>query len=103
MRPRLVCTFALLAALPTALRAESLPGTRPLEMKGDLATQMVAGIDKYLMRELEASRAERLKRWKLDTSSRDAYLKALQARRDRLKQILGVVDQRLPVKELQYV
>jgi hypothetical protein len=46
-----------LAALPA--RAEPLPDTKPLTRSGDLAAQMVAGMDRYLMRELEASVARR--------------------------------------------
>ena len=45
-----------LAISSTAARAEELPGTKPLTMQGDLAAQMVAGIDRYLMRELDVRR-----------------------------------------------
>ena len=38
---------------------EVLPGTRPLVAEGDLAAQMVAGIDRFLMRELADSAAKR--------------------------------------------
>ncbi|WP_020468406.1 alpha/beta hydrolase family protein [Zavarzinella formosa] len=38
--------------------ADQLFGTEPLTEKGDLAAKMVAGIDKYLMRELEKAQAE---------------------------------------------
>src|SRR5262245_10566076 len=36
-------------------RAEPLPGTKPLTEEGDIASKMVAGIDKFLLRELEQS------------------------------------------------
>ena len=32
-----------------------LAGTQPLTMEGDIAAQMVAGIDKFLLREIELS------------------------------------------------
>ena len=45
--------LSLLVLLPASVaHAEPLPGTKPLTREGDLAAQMVAGIDKYLMREL---------------------------------------------------
>src|SRR5437660_397625 len=87
----------------TPLPAESLPGTKPLTTEGDLAAQMVAGIDKYLMRELAASVEKRKALWKPDYSSPEAYTKSVQANRERLKKILGVVDQRVPVAALEYV
>jgi len=96
--------FALLLLLfaGPALSAEPLPDTKPLTAEGDLAAQMVAGIDKYLMRELTASVEKRKQFWKPDFSSVEAYTKSVQPNRERLKKILGVVDPRVPV-EMQYV
>jgi dienelactone hydrolase len=97
--------FALVIAgfFATRLAAQSLPGTKPLEAKGDLAAQMVSGIDKYLDRETAAAVEKRKAFWKPDFSSPQAYEKSVQPNRDRLAQILGVVDKRLPVRELEYV
>jgi dienelactone hydrolase len=72
-------------------------------MKGDLAARMVAGIDAYLMKALEASVEKRKQAWQPDVSSAEAYRKWLQPKRQQLKKILGVIDQRLPFTELQYV
>ena len=49
--------------------AQQLPGTDPLTMDGDLATNMVMGIDSFVMRQLEASVEQRASRWNLDFSS----------------------------------
>jgi dienelactone hydrolase len=73
---------------------ETLPGTKPLTLKGDLAEQMVAGIDRFLMRELERTHRQRPARWKLDTSSTEAYERSLQPYRARLAHMLGVRDER---------
>jgi dienelactone hydrolase len=100
MRICLVFT-ALLILVPSSV-AQTLPGTKPLTMQGDLAAQMVAGIDKYLDRELAASVEKRKDHWKPDFSSADAYLKSVQPNRARLKKLLGVIDKRLPVN-LEYV
>jgi dienelactone hydrolase len=101
-----MCSYRLsvvlwLAFVPSAL-AEPLPGTKPLERGDDLAAQMVAGIDHYLLQELAASVAKRQAYWKPDYSSVDAYRKSVQPNRERLKKILGVVDPRLPPR-LEYV
>src|SRR5579871_6382120 len=97
----LVGAVAVLAHSP--LCAEPLPETKPLTREGDLAAQMVEGIDKYLMRELAASVEKRKQFWKPDFSSPEAYVKSVQPNRERLKKILGVVDARVPFKELEYV
>jgi dienelactone hydrolase len=94
-------TVAALALAP--LRADSLPETKPLSRDGDLAAQMVEGIDKYLMRELAASVEKRKQYWKPDFSSLEAYAKSVQPNRERLKKILGVVDERVSPVVMEYV
>ena len=64
---------------------------------------MVEGIDKYLDREIAASVEKRKQYWKPDFSSPEAYLKSVQPNRERLKKILGVVDERVPFTDLEYV
>src|SRR5215471_20898678 len=95
-------TLILTFSVSCPLFAEPLPGTKPLTMEGDLAAQMVAGIDKYLMRELAASVEKRKQFWKPNFSSPENYAKSVQPNRERLKKIIGVVDQRLPPK-MEYV
>jgi dienelactone hydrolase len=92
----------LLFVFASSLYAEPLPGTQPLTAEGDLAAKMVAGIDKYLMRELAGAVEKRQEFWKLDYSRLDA-VKTLEPYRERLKKFLGVVDARVPVRELEYV
>jgi dienelactone hydrolase len=85
--------WTLFLLLATAA-PDTLPDTKPLQPKGDLAEQMVAGIDRFLMRELEATHQRRPGKWKLDTSSPEAYAKSLQPYRTRLAHMLGVRDER---------
>ena len=83
--------------------ADPLPNTQSLEDRDDLAVKMVAGIDKYLTRELAASPDERKQHWKPDFSSPAAYAKSVEPNRQRLKRTLGIVDPRVPVVEVEYV
>ena len=83
-------------ALPSRKSGEPLPGTEPLTMEGDIAAQMVAGIDKFLLREIDLSVERREKHWKRDFSSPEAYNKSIEPNRQRLAKILGVVDERVP-------
>ncbi len=76
--------------------ADPLPGTRPLTEDGDLAAKMVAGIHKYLDRELAAAPARRDEVWKANARE------PLVAKRERLRKLLGVVDERVKPK-LEYV
>jgi dienelactone hydrolase len=87
---------------PSAVKsADPLPGTQPLTDTGDLAAKMVAGMHKYLDRELAAAPRERQNRWKIDRSSEEAYAKSAAPHRERLKKYLGVVDARVPPR-LEY-
>src|SRR5262245_56496325 len=52
--------------LTSSATAEPLPNTKPLTEEGDLAAKMVAGIHKYLDRELGASPGKRDELWKAD-------------------------------------
>ena len=81
---------------PERRQAKALPGTRPLEEEGDFAALMVEGIDRFLRREIEQSRERRAAFWKVDRSSPEAYEQSVAPKRDRLKKILGVVDERAP-------
>ena len=47
--------FAGGLTVDTNANAVTLPATQPLTLQGDLSAQMVAGIDKFLMREIEQS------------------------------------------------
>src|SRR5262245_24873633 len=80
-----------------------LAGTEPLIMEGDIAAAMVAGIDKFLLSEIELSVERREKFWKRDFSSPEAYNKSIEPNRQRLKKILGVVDERVPFEAPELV
>jgi dienelactone hydrolase len=101
--PRFLVVLALLLLAGRFPAAEPLLDTKTLTWEGDLAARMVAGIDTYLMRELKASGKKRQALWKVDTSSEKAYLASVRPHRERLAKILGVVDKRLPVRELEYI
>lgn len=94
--------FALLA--PVALLAEqpssqSLPGTITLEMTGDIASQLVGGVDRFLLHQLKQSVERRKKHWQRDFSSLDAYHRSIAPNRKRLAHRLGVRDKRVKNSE----
>ena len=52
---RFIPRFRLSLASAQEKVSGPLAGTKPLTMEGDIAAQMVAGIDKFLLREIELS------------------------------------------------
>jgi dienelactone hydrolase len=90
------CSFiyALSTSLPSAAQeyGPPLPGTKPLTMTGDIASELVAGVDRFLLKQIEDSVASREKYWKRDFSSPRAYTASVEPLRRRLAHILGVRD-----------
>lgn len=83
-----------------------LPGTARLTMQGDLAEQMVDGINAYLDGATARAKQERARYWKRDFSSVAAHEASIAGNRERLRRIIGAVDRgavdrRVPVKALQ--
>ena len=75
---------------------DRLEGTRPLTLQGDIASKMIEGIDRFLLRKTKQSIVARLKQWQRDLSSAAAYNQSVSQNRQRLAHILGVRDQRVP-------
>ncbi len=94
--------LSLLAAESTSA-AEPLAGTQPLTWTDDLASRLVDGVDRFLLRKLEDSIAERSKHCQRDFSSPEAYQKSIEPNRQRLAQILGVRDERLAFDGVEFV
>lgn len=90
-------------AAGAAAAADPLPGTKPLEGDRDFASDMVDGIDRFLLRQIEASVEPRKSLWKRDTSSPEAYAKSVEPNRARFARIIGVVDKREPCEALEFI
>jgi len=88
------CAFASGQAVGRG--AQPLPGTEPLTVTGDLADALVAGADRFLLKQLDSSTAGRARYWNRDFRSVDAYNTSVEPNRKRLAHILGVRDARVP-------
>ncbi len=73
----------------------ALPGTQLLTMEGDIASTLVEGVDRFLLRKIKESVKNRENHWKRDFSSTKAYEASIEPNRIRLKKILGLVDDRV--------
>lgn len=76
-----------------------LPGTQPLTIKQPLDEVMVAGIDKFALREIAASPARRDQLWKLDGVNAADWDKTVAARRAKFAEYIGAVDPRVTATE----
>lgn len=107
MTPRFLKSFLTVAlgafALFRLANAQPLPGTAPLEVQGDIASNLVAGADRFLLRKLDESAAKRAQFWHRDFSSAQAYDQSLSINRQRLAHILGVRDPRVDHVEMELV
>ena len=94
--PALLATFTIATSDFGASAQELKPAdTTPLTMEGDLASQMVDGIDRFLLKEIEQAAAIRAERFKVDTSSPEAYEASLKPHREKLAKCLGIRDARM--------
>ncbi len=69
--------------------------TKPLTIEGDIASHLVAGVDRFLLRELSDSVAQRARHWQRDFTSQEAYAKSVEPNRQRLAHIIGLRDERV--------
>ena len=91
-----ISTAAQEPGAPTVESADiGLPGTSPLTAQGDLAMQMVDGIRRHLLAQTAQQATERPRVWSREFSSAAAYERSVAANRERLRTIIGAVDERV--------
>lgn len=73
----------------------ALPGTVSLTAEGDLAMQMVDGIHRHLRAQTVQQAAERPRLWNRDFSSAARYDQSVEPNRQRLRRMIGAVDERV--------
>ena len=93
--------FNLIGYSQEASAAKSLKGTTVLDIQGDVASQLVDGVDRFLLKELDRSIQTRLALWpKPNAAIRDSnpssvYEAAIQPLRDELRMRIGMIDDRV--------
>jgi dienelactone hydrolase len=101
---RLNSAFAIWLAVASIVTAQTtLPETPPLTLEGDIAAQLVDGVDRFLLREIEQSVGKRAQHWQRDLSSPAAYAASVKKNRERLSQIIGLRDARPAIDALELV
>ena len=95
--------FAFSIGAETKGIAQQLPGTAPLTLQGDISELMIAGVDRFLLRETDAALALRGAHWRRDVSSQSAYADSVAPNRERLAKLLGLRDARVGFEDLELV
>jgi dienelactone hydrolase/type 1 glutamine amidotransferase len=70
--------------------AGPVPGTKLLDTDADIASELVAGVDRFCDRQLASAAEATGPRWKLDATSPEAFQASLEPHRRRLASMLGV-------------
>ena len=94
--------FWFLASMPSA-EGDTLPGTNPLTMQGDLAAQMVTSLDEFVAQAVADSVESRQQLWNRDYRSHEAYTASIAPNRERFRQYIGCVDERAPIDALDHI
>jgi hypothetical protein len=82
--------------------SKTLDGTSSLELQGDIASTLVDGVDRFLIKELASSVQKRMDQWpkpnRSDANASDAtlYESATKELREELRTRLGMIDARVP-------
>lgn len=95
---RLLPSFVLLVAssrTALATEGERLEGTKPLTIQGDITSQLVDGVDRFLLKKISESSAGRGRFWEGDG--------VVEANRTRLAAILGATEGRVPFEAFELV
>ncbi len=89
-------TALFFGAAPVLLgqKASPFPGTRPLTWGGDLASELVAAADAFLIGEIERSRGGREVFWNRDSATPEAYADSVEPNRQRFRRMVGAVEER---------
>ncbi|MCH9726655.1 MAG: dienelactone hydrolase family protein [Planctomycetes bacterium] len=80
------------AVLKKAPDQSPLPGTRKLTDTSDLSSKMIAGIDRFLLKQISQAATERANVWSRDLSSPEAYTRSIESNRKDLSAMLGLTD-----------
>jgi dienelactone hydrolase len=100
--------FVASSLLPTVIPAHAsepgtLPGTAVLLGDDDLSEQMAYGVARYFEGEAFLSADKRAAFWQPDFSSTSAYEKSVAPNRERFRRLIGAVEARSTVRDLEYV
>ncbi|MCE2809530.1 MAG: hypothetical protein LW850_03935 [Planctomycetaceae bacterium] len=80
-------------------KAIELPGTERLTLQGDIASELVSGVDRFLLKQIDASVMRRMANWPQPNSQNneirpEVYEESIQGLRAEYSRRIGLVDSR---------
>lgn len=95
---RIIAVTLLAVSLAAqAAPPEALPETRLLEWpEEDLSTRLMDGAHRFVEQQIAAAGANRVRHWKSDGAAGTGWETAVHENRERLREIIGAVEPRLP-------
>ena len=97
-------TFGLwFLASASSAELDTLSGTNPLTIGGDLAAQMVTSLDEFVAQAVTDSVESRQRLWNRNYHSHEAYTASIAPNRERFRKYIGCVDERTPIDALHYI
>lgn len=94
----LVCTAEMSVGQSPPIQkisGEPLPGTMKLDWEGDIVEKLIAAADSFFLNETLQTVKRQESFWNRDITSVESYEKSLEANREILRKILGLVDSRV--------
>lgn len=73
-----------------------LPGTDRLTLQGDIASELVSGVDRFLLKQLDESVKTRVANWPKPNAPDASYVAAVEQLRSDYARRIGLVDSRVP-------
>lgn len=94
-----ICVGVMQMVPPPSVNADPLPGTQALTTESDIASDLVDGVDRFLLKKLKTSVDDRVRHWARDFSSLPNYVASVNDQRNQLKHILGIKDERVSFRQ----
>ena len=79
--------------------AIELPGTERLGAQGDIASELVSGVDRFLLKQIESSIQTRESSWPKPSPTGGSYLQGIEKLRAQYAQSIGLIDPRVEPSE----
>ena len=86
---------------PASAEMALFPNAKPLTMEGDIASKLVAGVDRFLLKKIAESETSRPRSWQYRFASVESFQESIEPKRKRLAAILGALDERVASPKLQ--
>lgn len=96
-----LCLAAVGAVAEESPEPTPLAGTKLLEAEGDIASEMVAGVDRFLIQQIDRVTQDRRQVWAQDVNTPTERTAFLKEQRGKLARMLGAQDKRIPRVDMQ--